>query len=411
MAAYSEASKIPVASEGLFGICDQATGATADGKGSPRTALTDNASFKYFMFTSAPYGLVQPVGQLPAMAGGVLVPQGTYKTGIWGAGALNLVPFLADDVGALLAAAMGKDTVASNVIFDPAAPGTPVAPTAGTSAIHTFTLGAKQSDLPYFTLRKFIQAGSLGELTTDARLANLELSLPAAGIMSMMVDFQGRVPDNSDVFFTDPFSAEADDSATGKGQWNGAVATAVTTHDPGYDSPTTYPLASDPNSFISIGGVKLPVQSVVLTLNNTLLQPDRARIIGSQTIVDSPVMARNAQIRVTMMMTDADLYRQIFTGTTTGRKYSAAQYSGNIDFLTYSAQALTGVTHATLPTAYGIRVFTTDSNIEWQLQGALAQQAGDAMFIQLTGVVRKNATGNWLNIQLQNANTAKYGLA
>jgi hypothetical protein len=68
-----------------------------------------NKDFRWIPFTSMPYGVNQPISNLPLEGGGDLTPRGSYKAGAWGQGGVQLIPRYVDDLGFILVAAMGMD--------------------------------------------------------------------------------------------------------------------------------------------------------------------------------------------------------------------------------------------------------------------------------------------------------------
>ncbi len=70
-----------------------------------------NKDFRWIPFTSMPYGVNQPISNLPLEGGGDLVPRGSYKAGAWGQGGVQIIPRYVDDLGFILAAVMGQDKI------------------------------------------------------------------------------------------------------------------------------------------------------------------------------------------------------------------------------------------------------------------------------------------------------------
>jgi hypothetical protein len=382
-----DAMRIPIASDGRFGIAVQSV------KGTP---VSDAAKYRYFQYTSSPFGMNQPTTQLPQIAGGKIIPAGLYKSGIWGAGALNLVPFLDNNFGYLLLAALGQDDVTLDYRMDPAG-GADVS-AAGVN-LHTFTYKDVQSDIPYLSTRKLIQFTTpLGEQTQDGRVNNLEMSLPGNGVMTATIDMLSRVPGDAAATFTDdPFGTG---TTTGAGDWDDVAV-------PNYDSTTAYGLASDPLSCVRLNDTSLPCSGLVVTMANNLLPADRGRVIGSPTPVDYPVLSRSINLRATVFMASYDLYKDIFAGghAHTDRGWSTSIVSGDLDFIAYAPMLVgaTAVQHA-------IQVRTTGANVDWAVQGQIAQQAGEPLIITLNGTLRMpdEDSDPYVEVRLQNGETAEY---
>jgi hypothetical protein len=100
----ADTDQIIVAGDSKIGLGIQS------GKGAYNVA---NKDFRWIPFTSMPYGVNQPISNLPLEGGGDLVPRGTYKAGAWGQGAVQLIPRYVDDLGFILVALMGQDKIAT----------------------------------------------------------------------------------------------------------------------------------------------------------------------------------------------------------------------------------------------------------------------------------------------------------
>jgi hypothetical protein len=472
----ADTDQIQVASDSKIGFGVQT------GKGVYTVA---NKDFRYFPFTSSPYGIVQPVANLPQEGGGDLTPKGSYKSGSWGQGGVQFIPRFVDDLGFVLASVMGQDYYAtatpgpangensafgrstedytpaaatitftaghildsasglgvykvgdiikvSNSVSNNATPFTVTTAAAGDltvtgntvveatpvkatialmssidatatgSQIHTFAFKAKQSDVPYVTVRKLLEGPTpLGEETVDNRFGQMELTLPNVGPMTCALELNGRTPANRNMFYADPFnSVGSDPNNVGRSAWYDAA-------NNGYDDDTAFGLSVDPNSVVKIAGGKIQCTGAVITTANNLQQADAGRIIGDITPLDFPVLSRVMSIRAQMFMTDDYIYRQLFTGSLTGRKFSSKIYAGDIDFRAYSA---VGITSASIATQYALQVLTNDVNVQWALQGAVDPKPGQPLTMTLVGTVQRPATAGkkYAMVRLQNAIASAY---
>lgn len=373
--------QIQIASSTMFGIGIQAA------HNVPRY---NNAFFRYFPFTSAPYGVNQPTANLPLESGRTITPRGSYKSGVWGAGQVSLLPRFTDDIGYLLLALMGRDMYPDEVT---AADGLGADhDIAGASlsglATHTFVYNVKESNLPYVTTRRVLEGPTnLGEQIVDARIANAEINIPNTGVMTANLELMGRIPSTSDLFIPDPDTTWAMSSANP------------------FDDDAAYALSVDPLSSVTIMGGSVPCTGLSLTVSNNLLSPDQARIVGSQTPLDFPVLSRNITIQATVLVTDYDLYRDLTAGghTSADKKWSAAIKRGNVDFRVYSPFSFS------TPTAQAAFQFkTTSGNVDWSVRGTPNYQAGQPVVMTLVGNVQRQSTGHYAELRFQNKTLASY---
>lgn len=285
---------IQIGGSGVFGIALQPVDDAATGNYTPLgygytgflTQATGDPFFHYYPFTALPYGVNQPVAQLPLEAGRSIIIRGAYKSGLWGGGAFNLIPRLDGDLGYMLLALLGRTKMIKDRDLDGAVK-------EGVN-VHEFFYDDTETNLPYFTTRRKLPSETaskiLGEVVFDNRLQNVEFTLPSSGPLSASTDMLGRRP-----------------------AWDDNPAWA----DPTYDDDDSFMVGVHSSSM-----VKMEVNSVLTTLRatgcvftptNNLLPPDQSRIIGDPTPLDYPVLSRGATVRVTCLVEDYDLYSYILT--------------------------------------------------------------------------------------------------
>ena len=443
---------IQISSASMFGIGLQSSG--------PDGAIPADGNFHWYQFTGMPYGLSQPVQGLPMEAGGSIVPRGNYKSGIWGGGQVNLLPRLSKNLGFLLVAAMGKDTATTGKKISTAAPltvtsyaqtaaGTTIdvlvtghgigatevgstviikgatgtgssglngywtvtyvdathltligsTYTAGAvltnckltkdivacvgSNVHAFTYNTKESDIPYFVVRRLLEGPTpLGEQVKDNRMSSLDFNIPNVGPLTASMSAMGRVPDGVDMFI---------DTTTG---WVSD-----------YDLEAAFGLSVDPNSLVSFEGVELQCTGLSFSVNNNLLNPDAGRIIGSQTPLDFPVLSRSISVQATVLISDYDMYRRLYTGAINGTQWSTAIVNGDLNIKTLSPSTFAAT--AENP-QYLLQMLTKGGNVQFSLPQPLAMNPNQPIAMTLNGALVKTASGPYCELRLQNAQAAAY---
>jgi hypothetical protein len=371
---------IKIASTSMFGMGIQ---------GEYGSVQTDNTKFRWFPFTGMPYGPTQPVAGLPLEAGSSIVPRGSYKSGIWGAGQINLIPRMVDDVGMLLVATMGKDTVQSNKKIQA---GATLATQTG-SYVHEFTFDTLESTLPYFTVRRVLEGvPKLGEVIQDNRVASADFNLPAIGPLTANLNMMGRIPSTLDMYVPDLDSGDP---------W--ALASVA------YDDEKAFALSVDPASAVYFDGVAFPATGLSFTMNNNLLQPDQARTVGSQTPLDFPVLNRALTIQATVFLEDYNFYRDLFAGghTSGDTKWSTTIKAGDIDFRAVSPRTYTANGDAV---QYTFQLVTNDDNVEWAMNAPMPMTPGQPLILTLTGTVQKPTTPGvaYCYMRFQNTTSTAY---
>jgi hypothetical protein len=376
--------QILVGGNSMFGIGLQA------GKGVPRST---NSLFRWFSYTGLPYGINQSVQNLPPEGGKSITPRAAYKASAYGAGQISLIPRLISDFATILLAAMGNDTVTTGFRFGKANDVSPYVDLAQTgSNIHTISLASNEADIPYITTRRMLEgANRLGETVQDNRIGGLELTVPSSGPMSANVELMGRTPSDVDVFDLDPWT-----------NWGLSSAS--------YEADNAFGLAVDGNSVVRLDGADLYCTGVVTTVQNSLLPPNQGQVIGALTPLDYPVLGRVATIRATVLVTNYNLYRDIYAGAhaASNTKLSSAVKMGNLDFRIYSPATFDA--NGT-PVNYALNVRSTNSNISWALPAPLAVNPQQPVLMTLVGTVQRPSSGNYLEFRFQNGNANAYKAA
>lgn len=373
--------QILVGGNSMFGIGLQA------GKGAPRSI---NSLFRWFSYTGIPYGINQSIQNLPPEGGKSITPRAAYKSSAYGAGQISLIPRLISDFAYILLASMGNDTVTAGFRFGKADDTTPYADKAQAgSNIHTISLATNEADIPYLTTRRMLEgAQRLGEIVQDNRIGGLELTIPSAGPMSANLELLGRTPTDADVFDLDPWT-----------NWGlGSVS---------YEADNAFGLSVDGNSVVLLDGAGLYCTGIVASMQNSLLPPNQGQVIGSLTPLDYPVLGRVATVRATVLVTNYNLYRDIYAGAhaAANTKLTSAVKMGNLDFRVYSPATFDA---SGTPVQYALNVRTTGTNIAWSLPAPLPVNPQQPVLMTLVGTVQRPASGNYLDFRFQNTNTNPY---
>lgn len=442
---------IQISSSSMFGIGLQSSG--------PDGAIPADNHFHWYQFTGMPYGLSQPVQGLPIEAGSSILPRGNYKSGIWGGGQVNMLPRLSKNLGYLLVAAMGLDTPATGKKVSIAAPltiasyaqtslGTTIDVTTsavhglvtgdtciikgatGTNAsrlngywtvttvdtdtltlvgstyaaagivvtnakltpdivacvgsnVHVFTYNTSESNIPYFVVRRLLEGtAALGEQVKDNRISSLDFNIPNVGPLTASLSAMGRVPDGVDMFI---------DTTTG---W---VAD--------YDSEAAFGLSTDPNSLISFEGVELQCTGLSFSINNNLLNPDAGRIIGSQTPLDFPVLSRSISVQATILVTDYEMYRKLYTGAIDGTQWSTAIVNGDLNVKTLAPTTFAATSESP---QYLLQMITKGGNVQFSLPQPLPMNPNQPIVMTLNGSLVKPASGTYAELRMHNAQAGAY---
>jgi len=194
--------------------------------------------------------------------------------------------------GTFLTEGLFKTVTAVNVVIAPAADiASPVATisigndTTTAVNIHEFQMATNQSTLEWLNLRKFTPTalGGLGETMIGCKITGSRLTIPASGLVTCRMEFQGRrvVYANNPGWDTD------------NGYWDPTTGA--------YEDTTSVPISS------AVGGaVMLPigqlakVTSVIINWANNVSTPEQERIVGSPFPDDVMALSRAMSIQATV---------------------------------------------------------------------------------------------------------------
>jgi len=377
-----------MATAGRFGILKQ----TAF-----ETIQSNDSNFHYFAFTACSYGPQQGDAALPLEAGSTYpFPAGMYKTGLFFAGNVAMIPRLENRLGYLLEGVCGDVSTFSNVTVDQH-----IAAAGSNNGVycHQFlglldaTGTGTNFTLPYFTTHRLLPnqttASEVGEISQDMCISSLQLNVGAAGIVTANVGMVGR---GADITLWDV--------------------------NPGWTQPTlddidTFMVTSC-TGFVKIsvsGGTPATVttQNVVgaqFTFVNQLLPPNQARIVGSPYHVDHPNLGRSLFIDIPTLVTDYDTYVQAFGGPANpvvDTAWSCTPLDGDIDIELQSPSLISG---AATPAYHLLRFRTTQANAKFSVQ-PLVLTPGQPVVFAMRAMIARPSTGLSYEMYLQNG-TASY---
>jgi len=448
---------IQIAGSSMFGIGLQ----TALG-----TIQATNSNFYYYPFTGLGYGPQQPVVALPPESGRDITPRSFYKQGVWVAGAVNLLPRLDHDLGWLLHAGMGSNTLLDNTYFKD----TPVTVTgSGIAFVAADKHITNASGLDVFAVGDRITVtGSVsndGEhIVTTAAAAVLDcagstfveeaagaditltcyMTGATLGAGSHVHQFRYATAQDAIPYFTTRRLLHRSDTPTASlgetGQdnhvgtiefslpatgplsasiemvgripdWEATPVAGWATDSVTYDDDDTFALGIDEYSMLNVNGTTLKATGCVVSLVNNLMSADQTRIYGSPYPVDFPVLSRGGSVRMTALCEDFGLYQSIFSGSQTlGSDYTANPLRGNFRLRGYSPKTFaksSGTANYAIEFVNGN--YGTEDNVVWSLQGAVQLAPQQPIVLTLIGQLERNPDGTLATINLQNDFTAIYG--
>lgn len=381
-------AQLQMATAGRFGILKQAAF---------ESIQSVDSNFHYFAFTGCTYGPQQGDAALPLEAGSTYpFPAGTYKTGLFYAGNIMMIPRLENRLGYLMEAVCGDVSTFADVTVDQH-----IAAAGNNVGVHCHQfLGLLEATgsgtnftLPYLTTHRLLPnqttSSEVGEISQDACITSFQLNVGAAGIVTANVGMVGR-----------------------------GAAISLWDIDPGWTTPTlddidTFMVTSC-TGFVKInivGGTPATVttQNVTgaqLTFINQVLPPNQARIVGSPYHVDHPNLGRFLTVDIPTLVTDYDTYVQAFGGPAnpvidTG--WSCTPLDGNIDIELQSPSLISG---AATPAYHLFRFRTTQDNAKFSVQPLVLVPGQPVVFAMRVQIARPSS-GISYEMYLQNG-TASY---
>jgi len=366
---------LQMATAGMFGIAPQAAAETA------------GTTFYWFPLVNSDYGIVEGQDNLPMETGKSSLSRGRFKTGVLGAGTVQMVPRLDNRLGWLLEAAFGEVSSWDNTTIANCIAGSYSTDT----GIHTHNFYFLPSDdfwIPYFTTHRLLPHSTsteqVGEIVKDCRIVSWMLEAAPAGIVGSTFGIIGKA-DEATIFDLDP-------------GWG----------DPDTDSDQSFMVTSCSGSVkIEFGDPAVLTEydtgAVQLALVNNVLPPDQSRKIGSAHPIDFPVLSRDLMVQATCYVSTYDLYVEMFGGSGAGGAdtgWSCEPLMGDIDITLQSSMKI-GVTAA----YHMMRIRTTMNNVAFTATPIVIAPNRPVVF-QVSGAIQKPSSGHAVDIWIQNGQSS-----
>lgn len=345
-------------------------------------------------------GVVQDQDTFPLETGGPIVPTGAYKMGQYAMGSVELIPRMASFLGLVLRLGLGNVTSQEDAIWNTSTDSFDTGGSISGVNAHRFLFDPNRSFyLPWFAYRKSIpgatNADTYGEVTQDCKISGISLNIPAAGLLGMTVDIQGRKSHF-------PLSAEVN-------AWTYANQT----------EDALSAVHAGKGSFL-VGGEKVPVTQASIELTNGLTQPQQEMVVGDPHPDDYVPLNRAMQIRIVYKWENPEFYRKILTGAVSERDWDFIPFTQDtaggskaFEATFQSPGAIPGATDAAGdPVPYELKVIA--NRVVWQLdRGGIELQAGSIIQVPYVGTVLEPADGEeYLEVIVHNdADPALYRIA
>ncbi len=304
--------------------------------------------------TQVDLAVIDPVQLGTPEVGGLAVPSFPYKTGPMVSGGITIQPRLEDTLGYLLWGLLGykessTETGLGTGIYD-----------------HVFTLDPDLSTyIPWLSFRKLIpRRGTdtntdLGEIYTDCKIVGATLTLPNEGPITLRLEILGR-----------KFEEDPDPDLW---VWENDL-----------EHWESIPVACATGGYIKIGGDDLRVSALVITFQNSPLDPRQEKIYGDPYLEDVTVVYRQLGYNLVVKWNDPELYLQTLTGAVDGTQWSAHPYTA-----TFDAKAISSVNMPTETEPYSLRIEADE--VMMSQVGGIELGGNNAVMIRFQGVALEAA--------------------
>lgn len=337
-------------------------------------------------------GSVQLQEQFPLETGGPIVPTGSFKSGQYAQGDVEMILRAEEFLGYLLYGATGVAEQAVDSVYDPSTDTLDSLTYTGVN-VTRFKFDPLAIQMPWMGIRTFVpgqQASeNYGEICQDTRINALSMNIPAAGLVGATVGFQSLK-----CFYP---------TATDVNAWAYQNAT---------EDSLSAPHAGK-GQFL-IGGTQYPITSASIELVNNMSTPQQEMVVGSYHPDNAVPLSRQLQVRIVYKWENADFYKQVMAGGVNNVNWDSLPFKtetsgGTKGFETtfQSPGNIPGVTGGDLP--FELKVIA--NRVTWQVdQAGIQLQAGNIIQVPYVGIVEEPAVGqDYLEFIVQNA--ATYGFA
>jgi hypothetical protein len=354
--------------------------------GSLRDAAFAPTNFQWYRMRamSVSVGPQQAQEQHPQEVGGDIIPLGSFKSAAAYGGDVEIIPRLQASLGYLLMAATGKTTTVADTAW---VDGAEVSRTG--VHLHKFTYAADQRYIPWVAVRRSVPgqttADTYGDIGFDAKVNNINITVPQAGLIRFGVGFQGRK-----MIYPSPTDVNA---------WSYANS---------YEDTFSVPHAG--KGEVKIAGKKYPIVQFSVSLANNLSSMQEEQIVGSYFMDDITTKNRAAQLRIVVKWNNADLYKRALTGSIDGVDWNSLPF---YEVTQGAAKAIEGrfespynIVGVSPVTPYMLRFFA--NQVIWQIDRQGIELAGNNLiYVPFVGTVVKPTSGEYLELWVQN-DTASY---
>lgn len=343
-------------------------------------------SFRKMRASRVSFGTKQNQQQFPDEIGGLPVPTGAYKQGVYGAGDVDFIPRMENVLGYVLWAALGHCDTTNNAKYHPVLGSVP----ASNVNLHHFRFSPDSPyNVPWIGVRVHVPgrtAGdSFGEEAYDGMVNSLRLNIPAAGILQASFGLQARC-------VTYPLAATVNG-------W---------TYVNNYEDSLSVP-HSGKGQFL-IGGQRYPITGATVEFMNDLTSPEEEMVVADYYPDDFMTRNRSARVRITYKWENPQLYRRMLTGAPIEEtEWNAIPFlqetqgaTKALDILFQSPGTIPNTSPA-LP--YSLRIVA--NRVVWEIdRGGIELAPGNIIQVPFIGTLLEPAAGQeYIQIFLENGAT------
>jgi hypothetical protein len=319
----------------------------------------------------------------PPEMGAEPVPSGAYKGAVMAEGGIEMIPRLKETLGYYLYGALGACDSQVDATWDTAANDFTSGVSTGVNA-HHFTFASKAYTLPWMAFRKHIPGlgatDDSGEVMYDARVGSLTINVAPGSPLGLSVAARGS-----------------------RVKYRNNAEVSAWTYQNTIEDATTAPHAGKGSVLIG-GDSTIKVTSAQITFANQFEDVQGSLVAGSFFPDDIAVLQRVFNVRIVTKWKDAQLWRKLMTGTTTGTDWSSLPFieatAGATKAFEATFESPGDITGASPATPYKLRIIA--NNMFWRPdQAGIALEAGNVIRVPLIGTAIVS-TDNYVDIVLEN---------
>lgn len=243
---------------------------------------------------------------------------------------------------------------------------------------HVFTIdNDNPSYVPWMTFTKHIPRyendadSDIGEIFTDCKVVGISMSLAADRPINARVDVLGRT------FALDP-------------------APESWTYTNNFEEYPTIPIGCETSGYIKVDGTEMPIVQANVAWQNVPLDTRMDRVYGDPFLEDITIVRRQLAFDLLVKWNDADLYRDVLTGSTTGTEWTAEPKVGTVEVLMSSYDPIVGGSGA----KHSLKIYA--QQVMLAMNGGITLAGGQAVMMRFNGVALDPASGDYAQITLKN---------